>query len=57
MGVNNVFLNGYIQKKLYIDHPPGVKTFLRSSLKLKKAFYDLKQAPRDWFKNMSNFLL
>lgn len=27
------------------------------SLKIKKAFYDTKQAPGDWFDNLSNFPL
>lgn len=59
MDVKNVFLNSYLQKKVYVkqllgfenhDHPEYV-------YKLDKALHRLKQAPRAWYNRLSNFFL
>lgn len=47
---NQHFFNGYLEKDIYVEEPTG---FVRKGhedkvLKLKKALYRLKQAPRAW---------
>ena len=48
--VKSVFLNGYINKEVYVEQPPGFKDDKKPNhvYKLKKALYGLKQAPRAW---------
>jgi Reverse transcriptase (RNA-dependent DNA polymerase) len=50
MDVNSAFLNGVLEKEVYIEQPLG---YLKEDdegkvLKLKKTLYGLKQAPRAW---------
>ena len=48
MDVKSVFLNEYIEEEIYVDKPPGFVDSKHPSnvYMLKKALYDLKQAPR-----------
>ena len=48
MDVKSVFLNEYIEEEIYVDQPPGFVDSKHPSnvYMLKKALYDLKQAPR-----------
>jgi hypothetical protein len=48
MDFKSEFLNGYINKKVYVEQPPGFKDDKKPNhvYKLKKALYGLKQAPR-----------
>jgi len=59
MDVKSVFLNGYIDEEAYVCQPPGFEDHKHSDyvFKLKKALYDLKQAPRQWYERLSNFFL
>ena len=59
MDVKSAFLNGFIEEKVYVEQPPGFKSFNFPNhvLKLSKALYGLKQAPRAWYERLSNFLL
>jgi hypothetical protein len=59
MDVKSTFLNGYINKKVYIEQPPIFKDYKKSNhvYKLKKTLYGLKQAPRAWYKRLRDFLL
>ncbi|GJZ54566.1 retrovirus-related pol polyprotein from transposon TNT 1-94 [Tanacetum coccineum] len=59
MDVKTAFLNGELKEEVYVsqlegfvdpDHPTHV-------YRLKKALYDLKQAPRAWYDTLSRFLL
>ncbi|XP_014511358.1 uncharacterized protein LOC106770050 [Vigna radiata var. radiata] len=50
--VKNVFLNGDLEKEVYVEVPPGVQLPPSKEsvvCKLKKALYGLKQSPRAWF--------
>ncbi|PKA49927.1 Retrovirus-related Pol polyprotein from transposon TNT 1-94 [Apostasia shenzhenica] len=59
MDVKSAFLNGFINKEVYVEQSPG---FIDSDspnhvYRLKKAFYGLKQAPRAWYERLSQFLI
>ena len=59
MDVNSTFLNGYINEEVYVEQPPGFEDNKKPNYvyKLKKALYDLKQAPRAWYERLRDFLL
>jgi len=59
MDVKSAFLNGYIDKEVYVCQPLGFEDHKHPDyvFKLKKALYGLKQAPRQWYERLSNFLL
>jgi len=59
MDVKSAFLNGFINKEVYVSQPPRFEDHKLSGhvYKLKKALYGLKQAPRQWYERLSNFLL
>lgn len=48
MDVKSAFLNGYLNEEVYVEQPKGFidPSFPKHVYKLKKAFYDLKKAPR-----------
>ena len=51
-------LNGMLQEEVYVEQP---KTFvdphrLDDVYKLKRALYDLKQAPRAWYDRLTAYL-
>jgi hypothetical protein len=59
MDVKSVFLNGYINKEVYVEQPPNFEDDKKPNhvYKLKKALYGLKQAPRAWYERLRDFLL
>jgi hypothetical protein len=59
MDVKSVFLNGYINKLVYVEQPPSFEDDkkLNHVYKLRKALYGLKQAPRAWYERLRGFLL
>jgi hypothetical protein len=59
MDVKSVFVNGYINKLVYVEQPLGFEDEKKSNhvYKLRKALYGLKQAPRAWYERLRNFLL
>jgi hypothetical protein len=59
MDVKSAFLNGYINKEVYVEQPLGFEDDKKPDhmYKLKKALYGLKQAPRAWYEILKDFLL
>ncbi|GJS85295.1 retrovirus-related pol polyprotein from transposon TNT 1-94 [Tanacetum coccineum] len=59
MDVKTAFLNGELKEKVYVSQPEGFVDQDNPShvYKLKKALYDLKQAPRAWYDMLSSFLI
>ena len=57
--VKNAFLNGFINEEVYVEQPPGFRSFNFPNyvFKLKKALYGLKHAPRAWYERLSKFLI
>ncbi|WVZ75499.1 hypothetical protein U9M48_023545 [Paspalum notatum var. saurae] len=59
MDVKSSFLNGFIEKEVYMRQPLGFESarFPDWVYKLRKALYGLKQAPRAWYARLKSFLL
>jgi len=59
MDVESAFLNGYLQEEVYVEQPKGFvdPNFPNHVYKLKKALYDLKQAPKAWYEKLTKFLV
>ena len=59
LNVKSAFLHGYLEEQVYVDQPPGyVKVGLEHKVyKLKKALYELKQAPRAWYSRIEAYFL
>ena len=59
MDVKSAFLNGYINKEVYVEQLPSFEGEKKPHrvYKLKKALYGLKQAPRAWYERLRDFLL
>ena len=56
MDVKSAFLNGELNKKMYMQVLPGYKAAPRTVWRLKKALYGLKQASQEWYKRLSKEL-
>nr|GEZ25084.1 hypothetical protein [Tanacetum cinerariifolium] len=54
MDVKTAFLYGPLKEEVYLNQPDG---FVDPYHPLKKALYELKQAPRAWYDELSKFLL
>jgi hypothetical protein len=59
MDVKSAFLNGFINKLVYVDQPPGFEDprYPNHVYRLSKALYGLKQAPRAWYERLRDFLI
>ncbi|GJT21263.1 retrovirus-related pol polyprotein from transposon TNT 1-94 [Tanacetum coccineum] len=59
MDVKSAFLNGFINKEVYVAQPLGFIDFqkLNYVYKLKKDLYGLKQAPKAWYDRLKAFLI
>jgi hypothetical protein len=59
MDVKSAFLNGFINKLVYVDQPPGLEDprYPNHVYRLSKALYGLKQALRAWYERLRDFLI
>nr|GEY08370.1 hypothetical protein [Tanacetum cinerariifolium] len=59
MDVKTAFLNGELKEEVYVSQPEGFvdPDHPTHVYRLKKALYELKQAPRAWYDTLSRFLL
>jgi hypothetical protein len=58
MDVDTAFLNADLKEEIYILPPEGITVPEGCNcLRLKKALYGLKQSPREWYDNLSCFLV
>ena len=59
MDVKCAFLNGFLNEEVFVEQPKGFQDphFPDHVLRLKKAVYDMKQAPRAWYDRLTNYLL
>ncbi|GJT27146.1 retrovirus-related pol polyprotein from transposon TNT 1-94 [Tanacetum coccineum] len=59
MDVKTSFLNGPLKKEVYVNQPDGFVDPHHPDkvYRLKKALYELKQAPRAWYDELSNFVV
>ncbi|GJS74403.1 putative ribonuclease H-like domain-containing protein [Tanacetum coccineum] len=59
MDVKSAFLYGKIKEEVYVCQPPGFEDpdFPDRVYKVKKALYELHQAPRAWYETLSTYLL
>nr|GEV85567.1 hypothetical protein [Tanacetum cinerariifolium] len=59
MDVKSAFLNGFINEEVYVAQPPGFINFAKPNhvYRLKKALYELKQAPKAWYDRLKDFLI
>jgi hypothetical protein len=55
MDIKNAFLNGNLDKTIYLRAPAGLKIPKGKCLHLLKSIYGLKQAPRVWYHKLSSF--
>ncbi|GJY25969.1 retrovirus-related pol polyprotein from transposon TNT 1-94 [Tanacetum coccineum] len=59
MDVKGAFFNGFINEEVYVAQPPGFIDFAKPNhvYRLKKALYELKQAPKAWYDRLKAFLI
>nr|GEV73657.1 retrovirus-related Pol polyprotein from transposon TNT 1-94 [Tanacetum cinerariifolium] len=60
MDAKSAFINGFINEEVYVaQQPTGFIDFKKPDhvYKLKKALYDLSQAPRAWYNRIKAFLI
>ncbi|GJV17016.1 retrovirus-related pol polyprotein from transposon TNT 1-94 [Tanacetum coccineum] len=59
MDVKTAFLNGPLKKEVYVNQPDGFidPHHPDKVYRLKKALYRLKQTPKAWYDELSNFLI
>lgn len=58
MDVKTAFLNGNVEREVYVEQLESLILHSKDShvCRLRKALYNLKQAPRVWYETMDNFL-
>jgi hypothetical protein len=58
MDVKTAFLNGVVEKEVYIEQPEGFEVGDREThvCRLRRALYGLKQAPQAWYSRIEGYL-
>ncbi|CAI7865894.1 unnamed protein product [Closterium sp. NIES-53] len=56
MDVTTAFLNGVLEEDIFMAQPEGFDDGTGRVLRLKKALYKLKQAPRQWYSRLQGVL-
>jgi len=58
MDVKTTFLNGVIEEEVYVEKPQGFEVLGREThvCELKRALYELEQAPRAWYSRIDTYL-
>jgi len=56
LDVKTAFLNAQVKEDIYIEAPDGINITDKQVLKLNKALYGIKQAPREWNENINAYL-
>ncbi|GKF06659.1 ribonuclease H-like domain-containing protein [Tanacetum coccineum] len=59
MDVKTAFFNGPLKEEVYVAHPDGFVDIDHPEkvYRLRKTLYGLKQTPRTWYDELSNFLI
>ncbi|RVW87679.1 Retrovirus-related Pol polyprotein from transposon RE1 [Vitis vinifera] len=59
LDIKNAFLNGDLEKEVYMEIPPGFEESMAKNqvCKLQKSLYGLKQSPRAWFDRFTKAVL
>ena len=58
LDINNAFLHGYLTEDIYMLPPPGYSKAKPGLVcKLRRSLYGLRQASREWNKELSSFLI
>jgi len=59
LDVKSAFLNGFLEKEVYVNQPPDYfkKDAENKVCHLKKALYGLKQAPRAWYSRIDGYFM
>lgn len=59
LDVKSAFLNGELVEEVYVSQPEGFITKGKEKmvLKLRKALYGLRQAPRAWYNNVDRYFI
>ncbi|GJX98615.1 copia protein [Tanacetum coccineum] len=57
--IESAFLNSFINEEVYVAQPLGFNDFAKPNhvYRLKKALYELKQAPKAWYDRLKAFLI
>ena len=57
LDVKTAFLNARVKEDIYVSIPEGMNIDDQHVLKLNRALYGIKQAPREWHQEIHSFLL
>ena len=59
LDIKTAFLHGDLDEEIFIKQPEGFKVKGKENMvyKLKKSLYELKQAPRQWYKKFDSFMM
>ena len=57
MDIKSAYLHSEIQEEIYLEQPEGFEKENNLVCKLRKSIYGLRQAARNWYKKLHDFLL